>query len=107
MFWNSPRRRGRQLHERADVLGRGDDLASTHGFEIDSISPTSGICAGLSTTTSSARWSTLTRYSTLGADAMRSSANSRSRRSWVISMCSRPRKPQRNPKPSATDDSGW
>ena len=31
---------------------------------------------------------------------------SRSRRSWMISMCSNPRNPQRNPKPSASDDSG-
>ena len=32
--------------------------------------------------------------------------NSRSSRSWMISMCSRPRKPQRNPKPSASLLSG-
>ena len=41
-----------------------------------------------------------------GADAMRSRSNSRSRRSWTISMCSRPRKPQRNPVPRATEVSG-
>ena len=46
----------------------------------------------------------LTRYSTLGAVAMSARSNSRSRRSLTISMCSRPRKPQRNPKPSAPDD---
>src|SRR5947199_123886 len=33
-------------------------------------------------------------------------ANSRSSRSWTISMCSSPRKPQRNPKPSASEVSG-
>ena len=32
---------------------------------------------------------------------MRSRLNSRSSRSWMISRCSRPRKPQRKPKPSA------
>src|SRR5712664_3746624 len=37
---------------------------------------------------------------------MSSSANSRARRSWMISMCSSPRKPQRNPKPKATELSG-
>ena len=29
------------------------------------------------------------------------------RRSWMISIWSRPRKPQRNPKPRATEDSAW
>ena len=48
----------------------------------------------------------MTWYSTDGAEAMRSRPNSRSRRSWTISMWSRPRKPQRNPKPSATELSG-
>ena len=52
------------------------------------------------------RWSSSTWYSTDGADAMRSRSNSRSRRSWMISMWSRPRKPQRKPKPSATELSG-
>ena len=47
-----------------------------------------------------------TRYSTLGAVAISAKLNSRSSRSFTISMCSRPRKPQRNPKPSAPDDSG-
>ena len=42
-----------------------------------------------------------TRYSTLGTVVTRSRLNSRSRRSCTISMCSNPRKPQRNPKPSA------
>ncbi|SKT93445.1 Uncharacterised protein [Mycobacteroides abscessus subsp. abscessus] len=50
--------------------------------------------------------SVITRYTTLGAVEMRSRLNSRSRRSRVISMCSNPRKPQRNPKPSATEVSG-
>ena len=46
------------------------------------------------------------RYTTFGAVEMRLRSNSRSRRSRTISMCSRPRKPQRKPKPSAVDDSG-
>ncbi|CFS38402.1 Uncharacterised protein [Mycobacterium tuberculosis] len=47
-----------------------------------------------------------TRYTTLGEVEIRSRPNSRSRRSRVISMCSRPKKPHRNPKPSATEVSG-
>ncbi len=41
----------------------------------------------------------------LGAVVMRSRSNSRSSRSWTISRCSRPRKPQRNPRPRAAEDS--
>src|SRR5574343_1126459 len=37
---------------------------------------------------------------------MRSISNSRSRRSCTISMCRRPRKPQRKPKPRACETSG-
>ena len=40
---------------------------------------------------------------TEGAVAMRSRSNSRLRRSWMISRWSRPRKPQRKPKPSAAE----
>src|SRR5271165_4447189 len=40
---------------------------------------------------------------TEGAVAMRSRLNSRSSRSWMISRCSSPRKPQRKPKPSAAE----
>ena len=36
-----------------------------------------------------------------GSVVTRSRSNSRSSRSWMISICSRPRKPQRKPKPSA------
>ena len=46
------------------------------------------------------------RYSTDGAVAIRVRLNSRSRRSRTISMCNSPRKPQRNPKPSAPEVSG-
>ena len=48
----------------------------------------------------------VTRYSTLGAVVTRFMSNSRSSRSCTISMCSRPRKPQRKPKPSAVEVSG-
>ena len=41
-----------------------------------------------------------------GAVVIRSRSNSRSSRSWTISMWSRPRKPQRKPKPSAAEVSG-
>ncbi|MOA10361.1 hypothetical protein D3C78_1302470 [compost metagenome] len=37
---------------------------------------------------------------------IRSRSYSRSRRSWMISMCSMPRKPQRKPKPRASELSG-
>ena len=43
----------------------------------------------------------VTSYSTLGVVASSSRSYSRSRRSRTMSMCSRPRKPQRKPKPSA------
>jgi len=43
---------------------------------------------------------------TVGAVVMSDTPYSRSSRSCTISMCSKPRKPQRNPKPSAVDDSG-
>jgi hypothetical protein len=47
-----------------------------------------------------------TSYTTVGAVVIRSMSNSRSRRSCTMSMCSRPRKPQRKPKPSACETSG-
>jgi hypothetical protein len=42
----------------------------------------------------------------VGAVVIRSRSYSRSRRSWMISMCSMPRKPQRKPKPRASELSG-
>ena len=67
--------------------------------------PASGSFDGLSTSCVSPSV-VVTRYSTPGAVVTRSTSNSRSSRSCTISMCSRPRKPQRNPKPSAADVSG-
>ena len=43
---------------------------------------------------------------TFGTVVTRSRSNSRSSRSCTTSMCSRPRKPQRKPKPSAVEVSG-
>ncbi|MNG09964.1 hypothetical protein D3C84_934080 [compost metagenome] len=43
---------------------------------------------------------------TVGAVVIRSRLYSRSRRSWMISMCSMPRNPQRKPKPRASELSG-
>ncbi len=64
-----------------------------------------GISAGLCTsTTSPVRF--VARYATVGAVMSRSRSNSRSSRSRTISMCSSPRKPQRNPNPSACEVSG-
>ena len=70
-----------------------------------SMATASGMSAGLSTASivPSVR---CTRYSTDGAVAMRLMLNSRSSRSRTISMCNRPRKPHRKPKPSAPDVSG-
>jgi hypothetical protein len=47
-----------------------------------------------------------TWYTTLGAVVIRSWSNSRSSRSCTISMCSRPRKPQRKPKAQRLADLG-
>ena len=46
-------------------------------------------------------------YPTDGLVAIIERLNSRSSRSRTISICNRPRKPQRKPNPSATDVSGW
>ena len=81
-------------------------LSLTQGSSIVSMSVGFGSRAGLSTTTTPRPCVRLTWYSTDGAEAMRSRSNSRSRRSWTISMWRRPRNPQRNPNPSATELSG-
>ena len=81
-------------------------LSLTHGSSIVSMSVGFGSSAGLSIATSPRPCVSMTWYSTDGAEAIRSRSNSRSRRSWTISMWSRPRKPQRKPKPSATELSG-
>jgi len=70
-----------------------------------SIEPAGGISAGFSTRSSSPSVF-FTWYSTLGTVVTRSRSNSRSRRSFTISMWRRPRKPQRKPKPRAVDVSG-
>ena len=43
---------------------------------------------------------------TVSAVVIKSRSNSRSRRSWTISICRSPRKPHRKPKPSAVELSG-
>ena len=75
----------------------------TQGSSMISISPAEGIRAGLSTARTGPPPMGVTRYSTDGADAISSSENSRSRRSWTISMWRRPRNPQRKPKPRAIE----
>ena len=77
----------------------------TIGSRISRYCPTSGMRDGLSI------WITLlsrstTSYTTEGAVVMMSISNSRSSRSCTISMCSKPKKPQRKPKPSACETSG-
>ena len=78
----------------------------THGSSIVSMSPAGGMRAGLSTTSGAPPRRSVTRYSTDGAEAISSRLNSRSRRSWTISMWRRPRKPQRKPKPRAIETLG-
>ena len=77
-----------------------------HGSRTSAMRVGSGSSAGESTAISPPSVSS-TRYSTEGAVASRSSPYSRSSRSCTMSMCSRPRKPARNPGPSAADCSGW
>ncbi|MNP51301.1 hypothetical protein D3C76_1456070 [compost metagenome] len=48
----------------------------------------------------------VTLNTTLGAVVISAILNSRSIRSWMISMWRSPRKPQRKPKPRAVEDSG-
>ena len=80
-------------------------IAVMTGSSIFSMLPGSGSFAGLSISRTSPSV-VVTRYNTPGAVVTRSMSNSRSSRSWTISMWSRPRNPQRKPKPSATDVSG-
>src|SRR5439155_491173 len=83
------------------LLAMDDAAEGAHRLPVDQC----GMRLGFSTNSSdpSVRY---TWYSTFGTVLIRSSVNSRSSRSRTISMCSRPRNPQRKPKPSATDDSG-
>src|SRR5690606_24788590 len=46
------------------------------------------------------------KYETLGTVVITVMLNSRSKRSWIISMCNIPKNPQRKPNPNAADDSG-
>ena len=88
-----------QVHERAGVVGGRED----RGREVrllDRLDLAGGRhLAGVVDDDDLAAAVLCTRYSTDGAVAMRLRSNSRSSRSRTISMCSRPRNPQRNPKP--------
>ncbi len=79
-------------------------VANTIGSSTRSNVPGTGISAGLCTTIVSSPL--ITRNSTFGAVAINSRSNSRSSRSFTMSMWSSPRNPHRNPNPSAIDDSG-
>ena len=106
MDWNAPRRcLASSMSVPMYVLGV-TILTRTQGSAICSISDGPGSSAGLSTRTSPRPLVSVTRYSTDGAEAISSSVNSRSSRSCTISMWRSPRKPQRNPNPSATELSG-
>ena len=76
-----------------------------NGSRISSIVPGSGMSEGLCTSSSSP-FVSVTSNSTDGIVASSSRSYSRSRRSRTMSMCSSPRKPQRKPKPSASEVSG-
>ncbi len=80
-------------------------VASIHGSSMLSMRLGSGMSAGLCSSIVCAgsffEWVRCILYTTLGAVVMRSRSYSRVSRSWMISRCSRPRKPQRKPKPSA------
>ena len=80
-------------------------VAVMMGSRISSIFDSSGSLNGFSTLISVPSFIT-TSYTTVGAVVMRSMSYSRSSRSCTMSMCSRPRKPQRKPKPSACETSG-
>ena len=80
-------------------------LARIYGSSIWSISVRSGKPDGLCTSVTMPFLS-YTLYETLGTVVMTSISNSRPSLSWIISMWSRPKNPQRKPKPSAADDSG-
>ena len=79
-------------------------LAVMYGSRTSAISFGGGSEAGLSINRVSPSVVTISK-TTVGAVEMRFRPYSRSRRSCTISMCSRPRKPQRKPKPSAAEDS--
>src|SRR5208283_1336617 len=79
--------------------------ARMYGSRISAMSPGSGMSEGLCTTSSSPLVS-VTSTSTEGIVASSSRSYSRSRRSRTMSMCRSPRKPQRKPKPSASEVSG-
>ena len=80
-------------------------VARMYGSSTLSMPAGSGMSVGLCTSTVSPLRSR-TWYSTFGVVASSSRSYSRSRRSRTMSMCSRPRNPQRNPKPSAVEVSG-
>ena len=76
-----------------------------NGSRISAIVPGSGMSDGLWTTSSSPLVS-VTSNCTEGIVVSSSRSYSRSRRSRTMSMCRRPRKPQRKPKPRASEVSG-
>ena len=75
------------------------------GSRISAMRARSGMSEGECTATTLPSVSS-TSYSTVGVVASSSRSYSRSSRSRTMSMWSRPRKPQRKPKPSAWLDSG-
>ncbi|MNS57542.1 hypothetical protein D3C72_904310 [compost metagenome] len=80
-------------------------LTLTKGSSVSAMVAGSGHFTGLSTMITSPLL-VVTLYSTEGAVVIKLTLYSRSRRSWMISRCNRPKKPQRKPKPKATEVSG-
>src|ERR1039457_4132013 len=101
-FFCSPRFSSSSFRIPPRYSSRVITVASMRGSSICLISQGSGHLVGLVTSMTSPTV-LVTRYRTPGAVVMRSMSNSRSRRSCTISRCSRPRKPQRKPKPGATE----
>ena len=95
-----------QRHHRADVVLRHVQVHRDDRLADLADAARSGIFDGFSTLITVAVVELDLVDHADGAVVIRSWSNSRSSRSCTISMCSRPRKPQRKPKPSAWLTSG-
>ena len=104
-FCNSPRFDRHKVIMGPMYSARVIMLAFMYGSSMWSIKVWSGIPPGLCTSCTLPCLS-YTIYDTLGTVVITLISNSRSKRSCTISICNRPKKPQRKPKPNAADDSG-
>src|SRR5262249_10715112 len=93
------------LHDALPISCGTKMVVSMIGSRISSIFDGSGSFAGFSIGVTDPSRS-MTSYTTVGAVVTSDISYSRSSRSCTISMCSRPRNPQRKPQPSACEVSG-